>query len=494
MAESIAGKVECQETLMATVRPEAAAVAPPLLTDEAISQLRRAVKGDVLQPGQPGFEAEKDGFERAVVHHPALVVAARGHEDVAAAVQWAAEQGLGVAVQATGHGPGAPADASAILVTTSRMTSVDIDTKARTARVDAGARWSDVIEAAARHGLVPLSGAAPAVSAVGYLLGGGLGLLSRRFGSPADQIHSLSVVTADGRTVEASLAAHPELFWGLRGSRGNFGVVTSATIGLFPLDLFAGGSLFFDGEHLRAVLDAWTAWTATVPDAMCSSLAVLRFPPLPQVPEFLRGRHAVHVRIAFTGSEEEARSLLAPLTSAAPLLADTTAAMPYSRSGAIHADSTNPAATVSRTMLLGELDEAAVDTLERLGERDDAGPLLFELRHLQGALAHPVENGGAVGARPDAVFSLFSLAVLVPGVDGAEVVARHFQSDVEKALTPWAVPGAEPNFVVGPRTEEQVREVYGTRTYRKLSALKTRYDPANMFRYNLNIRPETQIH
>ncbi|MFC8956490.1 FAD-binding oxidoreductase [Streptomyces sp. NPDC057101] len=474
---------------MAEARPEDAPAAPPVLTEEALSQLKRDVPGGVLLPGGPGYEAERDGFERGVVHHPALIVAARRHEDVAVTVRWAAEHGFGVAVQATGHGPGAPADASAVLITTSRMNDVRVDAETRTARVGAGARWSDVVVAAAAHGLVPLSGAAPAVGAVGYLLGGGLGLLSRRFGSPADHVHSLTVVTADGRTTEASSASHPDLFWGLRGSRGNLGVVTAATIGLFPLDEFTGGGLFFDGEHVRAVLDAWTAWTAAVPDAMCSSLAVLRFPPLPEVPEFLRGRHVVHVRLAFTGPEDEARALLTPLTTAAPLLADTTAPMPYALLGTIHADPTEPAATVSRTMLLGGLDEEALDVVERLAERDGVGPLLLELRHLQGALARTAEHGGAVGARPDAEFSLFTAAVVPQEADDAGVVARHFQNDLVEALTPWAVPGASPNFVVGPRTDDEVRAVYGDDVHRRLTALKTLHDPSNTFRYNLNIPP-----
>ncbi|MFJ4964633.1 FAD-binding oxidoreductase [Streptomyces sp. NPDC088729] len=460
---------------------------PAAFSSAEVRRLQRQVAGAILLPGDDGYEAEKNGFERSLEHRPAVVVAARGPDDVVAAVRWAGEQGLGVAVQATGHGTCVAADRDSVLVTTTRMSDVRVDAGARVAHVGAGARWADVIEPAADHGLVPLSGAAPGVGAVSYLLGGGLGLLSRRFGSPADHVRSLRVVTADGRTTEASPRSRPDLFWGLRGSRGNLGIVVSASIDLFPVDEFFGGGLFFDGAHTRAVLASYAEWVRTAPDSLCTSLCLLRFPPIPEIPDFLRGRFVVHVRVAYTGPASAARPLLQPLREAAPLLQDTTAPMSYRLSGSIHNDPTTPMATVSRTMMLRNVDQAALQVIEELAGPAAEAPFMLELRHMQGALAREATSSGAVGYYPEAEYNLFLLAPAEPHGDLG--LTERLEDRVTSSLGPWAAPGKVSNFLIGPQSEADIRSTYSGPTYEKLRKLKREFDPANMFRYNLNIPP-----
>src|SRR2546423_4479458 len=189
------------------------------------------IKGPVFRPGEDGYDEERAGFQAGVPERPELVVGATRPEDVAAAVAYATGRGLPVAVRATGHGLDIPTTGG-VLVSTSRMDGVRVDPDARTAWVEAGVRWKSVVAAAAPHGLAPLSGSAPHVGAVGYTLGGGLGLLSRCYGYAADSVRSLDIVTPDGVARHVTAASEPDLFWGLRGGLDNFGVVTKSEVDL----------------------------------------------------------------------------------------------------------------------------------------------------------------------------------------------------------------------------------------------------------------------
>ena len=198
----------------------------------------------LLRPGDPAYDARRAGFNRAVDHRPAAIVDAAGSDDVAAGVRLAAASRRPVAVMNTGHGPSRPAT-GAVLVRTDRLRGVEVDPVRRTARIEAGAAWRDVVEAAAPHGLAPLNGSSPHVGAVGYTLGGGVGLLGRRFGFAADHVRRFDLVTADGRPRVVTAGSDPDLFWGLRGAGANFGIVTSMEVDLFPVSTLLGGELCF---------------------------------------------------------------------------------------------------------------------------------------------------------------------------------------------------------------------------------------------------------
>ena len=274
-------------------------------------ELKTLVDGSVFLPGEEGYARETAGWNLLVEHHPSLVVVPLTPEDVALAVRFAATESLPVAVQATGHGPAFAAD-EAVFVSTRRMTSLGIDVSAPAARIGPGVKWEPVIEQAGRHGLAPLVGSTPDVSAVGYLTGGGLPVLGRSYGFSADHVRSLEVVTADGEIRHASDREHPELFWAVRGGKGNFGIVTSITTGLLRLSRIYGGGMIFPGEKTREVLRTWLEWTSSQPEAMNSSVALARFPDAPGIPDPLRGQFVVHLRIAFTGSAGRGRDIGAP--------------------------------------------------------------------------------------------------------------------------------------------------------------------------------------
>ncbi|MFC3499660.1 FAD-binding oxidoreductase [Micromonospora krabiensis] len=452
---------------------------------DAALRLATETVGPVLLPGEEGYDAECASYNLAVPQRPALVVGAARVADVQAAVRFAAEQGLPVAVLATGHS--AHSSAGAVLVNTRRMDAVTIDVEARTARVEAGVRWQQVVDAAGKHGLAPLNGASPTVGVVGYTLGGGLSPIGRTFGFAADHVRRIELVTADGQLRVATATEEPELFWALRGGKGNFGVVTALEFNLFPVSHLYGGGLFFAGERAAEVFNAWGRWSADVPDEMNSSIALLQLPPVPEVPEPLRGGMVVHVRIAYVGSAEEGERLVAPLRAIAPVLIDSVTEMPYTAVASIHADPPFPIPIVDRSGLLREFTSELVDAIVAQAGPDAGSPLaIVELRHLGGALNRRPPSGNAMDLQ-GATFTCY--AVGIGGPDQAEAIQAHL-TRVFEAIQPWSTGRRFVNFLTaGDVTAEAVAEAYLPETYRRLAAIKGSYDPTNMFRTTHNIIP-----
>jgi FAD/FMN-containing dehydrogenase len=445
---------------------------------------------NIVRPGDDDYDDERTGFQRAVEHRPALIVAATGPDDVRAAVELATAQRRPVGVKATGHGVTAPAGDDGVLITTQRMSGVRIDPETRTAHVEAGARWGQVVERAAPHGLAPLSGSSPEVGAVAYTLGGGLGLMSRRYGYAADHVRSIDVVTADGQArhvtadTETGADTDADLFWALRGGRDNFGVVTSLAVDLVPLARLYGGGLYFAAEHVGDVLDAYRRWTAEVPDEVGSSIGLVPFPDLPMVPEPLRDRYVAHVRIAYLGDKATGEELIAPLRAVAPRLIDRVEVMPYTASGSIHNDPTQPHPYYGTSLMLRSLDAETASTLLDLAGPEAPIPCVIQLRHLGGALARPPAVPNSVGHR-DAAF-LLSVISFVEGGTGPN---DDLQARLSEALAPVTA-GTNLNYLYGAAaTPEAVRAAYEPGDYRRLAELKRVYDPANTFRLNNNIPP-----
>lgn len=444
----------------------------------ATRTLAGQIQGAVYLPGSDGYDAERIGFQRNATHHPDVVVAAASEQDIRAAVTLAADRGMRVAVQASGHGLAAAMDGG-VLISTRRMHRVGVDAATRTAWVEAGATWRHVIEAAAPHGLAPLSGSSPGVGAVSYTLGGGVGLLARRFGFAADHVRRIDLVTPGGRLLQVTAGSDPELFWALRGGGGNFGVVTGIQIELMPVTGIYGGGLFYDVGDQPGVLEAWRRWTQQLPEEMTSAVAMLPFPDVPMVPEQLRGRHVAQLQIAYSGSAADARRLLEPLRALGQPLRDTLRELPYTESGAVFDEPDSPHAYRSSSLLLRDLDPRLLRRLPELAGPSAPVMCVIGLRHLGGALARPPRVPNAVGHR-DAGYSLMVLSPVAP--DGEEVV-RATHSVVLGPFAGQAV-GRSLNFSYGPLSAEEVREGFAPRDYRRLTALKARCDPLGMLHGN----------
>ncbi|MFI6639691.1 FAD-binding oxidoreductase [Streptomyces sp. NPDC050504] len=438
----------------------------------------------VLRAGDAGYADELAGFQTGFVQRPDAVFAVTDAEGVRAAVAYAAGRGLPVGVQATGHGlPGA--SEGGVLISTRRMDAVRVDPATRTARIEAGARWGRVVEAAAEHGLAPLNGSAPSVGAVSYTLGGGLGIMARRFGYTADHARAVEFVAADGRPRRVTPGSDPELWWGLLGGGANLGVVTAIEVGLVEVPRLYGGMLRFDGaEHGEEVVRGYLAWTEGLPDAVSSTLSSLVHPDLPVLPPHLRGRHVVSVHLTFTGSAAEGERLVAPLRALGTVLNDELREMPYTDSHTVHSDPPFPHAYLGDAVALGALDpDAAVRALELTGP--GAGSMhVLKINHLGGALSAEPAAPNSVPHRE----ARYSLLVLSPleGTDAAAVRAVH--AEVFAGLAPHVL-GRLLNYAFG-GGEHGTEGLYGGPEARKrLAGLKSTYDPANLFRRNYNIGP-----
>lgn len=421
--------------------------------------------------GDKGYDREAAGFQTAFRHEPEVVVAAESATDVVEAVRLAGERGLRVTVQATGHGARVPADG--VLVSTRRMTGVRVDPVARTARVEAGVPWAAVIASAAAHGLAPLAGSAPAVGAVGYTVGGGVPLLGRQFGYAADRVTALDVVTADATLRHVTAVSEPELFWALRGGRDLLGIVTALEVALVPVPVVHGGGMYFDAEHAAGVLSAFRELTMAAPETLTASVGMVGLPPVDAVPEPLRGRHVVHVRLASTVPLPSA--LLASLRAVGPRLVERVGAVPAAEVGSIYGDPDFPHAYVGDNVLLGSLPQVLLDEVLALAGPDADVPCVVDVRHLGGAMARAPEEPNAVPYRS----ATHVLRVLSPlgDLDAARAVHRG----VFAAAAPYTV-GRAVNFSYGPPDPGSTLPAYwDPATWSRLAQLRKDFDAEGRF-------------
>ncbi|MGY1624641.1 FAD-binding oxidoreductase [Geodermatophilus sp. SYSU D00965] len=451
-----------------------------------VDALRACVHGPVYAAGDEGLAAEAFAWNVAVTHTPAVAVGATCAADVAAAVSWAAARGLTVAVQATGHGPVRNAD-GAVLVSTRRMQGVTVDPARRTARVEAGVRWEKVLAAAAEHGLTGLCGSSSDVGVVGYTLGGGMGSLGRRFGFAADAVVSFDIVTADGTLRTVCSESEPELFWAVRGGKGSFGIVTSIEIELFPVGSLVGGGIFFAAEDAAAVLHAFRTWAATLPEEVGTSIAVLRLPPLPDLPEPLRGQTVVHLRYAYCGQDPaEGARLVEPMKTAGRVLLGFVGPLLTTEMDAVHMDPKDPMPGWEKGMLLAELTEETVDAfLAAAGPQVELPLVMAEIRMMGGALARQPRVPNAVAGRDAA----WSVLVLGPAVPELAEVLPHVGRGVLAALQPWAAPGCMVNFLGDVSGPAEVAAAYPPAVAERLLALKAAVDPQGVFSHGHALDP-----
>lgn len=239
------------------------------IEEEQFVQLRTSQSGKVIIPDDPDYDAARQAWNLAVNQHPAFIIVAKSADDIAVAVRFASMQDLSIAVQATGHGVIREASDS-LLIVTSQMTNVRVDPNTRTAWIGAGVKWGRVLAQTQAVGLAPLLGSSPDVGAVGYTLGGGMGWLARKYGLSADSVNRFELVTADGKIVTASKDENTDLFWGLRGGGGNFGVITGMEIRLYPVTTVYGGNLFYPVQKAKEVFTHYRQWIADAPDELTS--------------------------------------------------------------------------------------------------------------------------------------------------------------------------------------------------------------------------------
>jgi FAD/FMN-containing dehydrogenase len=440
------------------------------------SGLAGALEGSLALPGHDGWDIARQAWNLAVDQRPDAVVTAGGSSDAKAVVDFARQNGLRVAPQGTGHGAGALGDlGGAILFKTHELTKVDVDVAAGRARAEPGALSRDVLNAAGPQGLAALAGSSPDVGIVGYSLGGGIGFLARKHGLQANRVTAIEVVTGSGDAVRADHESEADLFWALRGGGGSYGLVTAIEFELLPIAGLYAGALAWPWERSGEVLARWAEWTADAPEEISSSARMIQFPPLPQVPEPLRGRQLVMIDGVWDGDRDRADSVLAPLRELAPEM-DTWAEIPTAALVEVHGDPPEPVPSLTDHRLIREIPPELIETWVEVAGPGSGSPLLFsELRHWGGAIAREPEGAGVLGSISEP-YSLFNVGMAPdPAVEQA---GRAQAARICDALAPWSGDRRFANFteqVVDPSVP------HGAENLERLGSIRRAVDPNSIF-------------
>lgn len=422
------------------------------------------------------------GFQLDHPHSPNHIVSPLTATEVAAAVRSElSSRSPRIAVQSTGHGR-TSGMRSGTLIDTSRMNDVAIDPSARTVTAGAGARFSEVMAAAAPHGLAPLSGSFPGVGIAGYSLSGGVGLLSRKYGFAADNVLSAEIVTPDGEIKMASAQENPELFWALRGAGSNFGIVTSLTMRVFPIAEVLGGSIEIDLRASPQAGQVWREWALRQGRDMMTAAAIYSAPTTAaDLPAFLRGIHQLRIQIAWSGETELGRAQVAllerALVAAGAEFASSIDVVPFARTGEIFAEPDEPHSYGSDAFFLPELGEQTTANLIAASSPDRVPCFtVIGLRLLGGAMAEAPEITNALGHR-DATW-LFSL--LSPLNEFEETPLAHhltIASELGAPGTGDAPLGRSLNFTFRSLTAEEITSAFEPDDLTRLRSLRDHFDP-----------------
>ena len=449
-------------------------------TDVDLTALRDTFSGDLHAPGDAGWDEARAAWNLAVDQHPAAVAFPADSGDVARAVRFARDSGLKVSVQGTGHNAAAydGSIGESLMIRTDRLREVAIEPATQTARVGAGVTWGEVVGPAAEHGLAPLAGSSHDVGVVGYTLGGGVSWLARKHGLAAEQVTAFEIVSAHGDTREVTAVTDPGLFWALRGGGGNFAAITAMEFKLLPITEVYAGALFFPYERAGEVLEVWRRWTATVPDEVTSIGRMIQMPPLPEVPDFLRGQSFAVIEAAFIGSEAQAAELLAPLRELGPDM-DTFATIGTPDLLGLHMDPPGPVPGLGDHQMLADLDADSLASLvEAVGPGSGSPLLSFEFRHLGGALGRRAEDSGALGAL-SGKFMTFAVGML-PAPE-MEAPLRSSFAAARRALEVLDNGDSYMNFAEH-RVEPEA--IFGERSLNRLREIRANVDPEGLFHAN----------
>ena len=443
-----------------------------------VAGTREQLEGELLAPGDRGWDDARLGFNLAVDPQPALISVPLSEADVAATVRFARDAGLRVAAQGTAHNSGPLGSLSdSILLRTTAMRGVELDAEAGTARARAGAVWADLVPQASDQGLAALHGSAPGIGIVGYTIGGGVGWYSRRHGLACNRVTSFEIVGADGEPRRVGAGSDPDLFWALRGGGGSFGVVTSVEFELLEIPEVYAGAMFFPFERAEEVLRTWRDWTAGVPDEMTSVGRLMQFPPIPDVPEAVRGKAFAILEVIYIGDEAGGREIAAPLIELGPAM-NSLAAVPPAGIADLHMDPPGPVSGITGHLLLEDFGDEALGELLRVAGPGSGSKLTsVEVRHGGGALSRAEADAGALATLPGS-FNMFAVGSTM---DPAAVAPTRDRLDqLHAALQPFEA-GRYMSFCEEPTDFETA---FSPETCDRLRSVKAKHDPDNLFHAN----------
>jgi FAD/FMN-containing dehydrogenase len=460
------------------------------IDDAAIEQLASAVEGETITPEHASYDEARTVWNGRIDRHPALVVRCASTDDVAAAVNFARDNELVISVRGGGHStPGYSTCDGGIVIDLGPMNRVDVDPAAKTARVQGGARWGDLDGASQEHGLAVTGGRVSTTGVAGLALGSGSGWLERVYGVTCESLVSAEVVLADGSVVRASEDENADLFWGLRGGGGNFGVVTEFEFRLHPVGpILMGGLLLYPREQARELMRTYRDFIAKAPDEVCGGLALMTAPPEEFVPEEVRGKPAVGVVYCYVGPPEEGAEALKPLREALTPVVEMVQPMPYAAIQQM-LDGGNPYGIREYFKIdwMRELSDDAIDVVLEHAENMPA-PFAQVIFAPMGGAVSRTDSGAMALTVPDAPWAYFCLTMWMdPAEDDRNV---GWTRGFAEAMRTFAIgTAAFPNFIEADEGIGRLRATYGDDKYERLVELKSKWDPENAFRLNQNIAP-----
>jgi FAD/FMN-containing dehydrogenase len=450
----------------------------------SIPQLRADLTGRVITPDDPDYDGARTIVSGVFDLHPALIVRVANDADVAHVVRLAAESGTELAVRSGGHsGAGHSSTDGGIVIDLRDMKALEIDVEGRTAWAETGLTAGEVTIAAAAHGLAVGFGDTASVGIGGITLGGGVGYLSRKHGLTIDHLLAADLVTADGTVLRVDAESNPDLFWAIRGGGGNFGVATRFHYRLHELDGVVGGMLV-----LPATADTVAGFIAAAeaaPEELSTIANVMPAPPMPFLPEEVHGQLVILGMLVYAGDAEAGERAVAPFRALATPLADMVKPMPYPEIYPPEEgeEEYHPTAA-ALTMFVNRIDHDVAETIMEHLEGSDAAMRVAQLRVLGGAMARVPADATAFAHRSSRI--MVNVAAFYEGE--ADRVVRQAWVDGFAAALIQDDPGAYVNFLVD-EGEDRVRDAYPDATWDRLTQIKRRYDPTNLFHRNQNVPP-----
>ncbi|MEU5402550.1 FAD-binding oxidoreductase [Streptomyces sp. NPDC005963] len=465
-------------------------MAPQGVAETSLTSLRQQVTGEVIVPGDSGYDEARTVFNGMIDRRPAVIVQCHSPTDVSHAIRFGRNHDLAIAVRGGGHSvAGMAVNDGGLVVDLRHLHDVSVDPEARTARIGGGATMSQLDRATQPHHLATTGGRASTTGVGGFTLGGGSGWLERKFGLACDNLLAAEVVTADGRIVRTSADEHPELFWALHGGGGNFGVATSLTLQLHPLPAFSMALLLFLPEDGPEAVHAYRDFVDGAPDSIGGAVIYLTGPPEPFVPEHLVGRLICGVLVTHTGTEAELRELAAPLI-ALPHEGEVISDIPYADLQCMLDDPPGMRNYWSAEYLGGFPDDAVAAYCQlalTMPVPTGSQHIMFPMG---GAVAHGPDTSDEVGDYPvpwrTSPWAVHPFGVWEDATDDDR--ARRWVRGVRADMEPWSAGAVYLNFI-GYEGQERVVASFGEDNYRRLVAVKAAYDPENVFRLNHNIKP-----
>jgi FAD/FMN-containing dehydrogenase len=465
---------------------------PRSLETTAFDELGGSFRGELLLPTSPGYDTARRIWNGAIDRRPACVARCAGVADVVAAVRFARERDLEIAVRGGGHSvAGTAVCDDGVVIDLSAMRAVSVDPNCRTAWVQGGALWGDVDHETQAHGLATTGGIIGHTGVAGLTLGGGIGFLMRKHGLAVDNLLAAEVVTAEGSIVRASADEHPDLFWALRGGGGNFGVVTSFRFSLHPVGpTVMAGPVFWAADDTADVLRFYRDFAAEAPDELGTVVKLCSVPALPGIPADLHWRPAIAVACCYAGAVKDGERAVRALREFGTPLIDLLSPKPYAafQSGF---DDTVPHGWhyYWKATNLGGLTDDAIAVIADHAHAANSPRSYAAMFHMGGAVARTAPDATAYAAR-DVAHNIIIHGAWLPDESGEHAAAeRAWARRFLQALQPHRAGGVYVNFLDSDDDTSRVREAYGDHVYRRLAEVKAKYDPDNAFHHNKNIRP-----